>query len=55
MVCIVRKLREVEKVEKVEATASDLDKNFVKTARGSLNLLNIPQPSQLLSKQNYKT
>ena len=48
----------VEMVEvgwEVEAIASDLDKNFVKIARGSLNLLNLPQPSQLLSEQNYKT
>jgi hypothetical protein len=29
-----------EKLRKVEATASDLDKDVVKIARGSLNLLN---------------
>jgi len=34
-------LRTLREVEKVEATASNLDKDFVKIACGSLNL---PQP-----------
>jgi hypothetical protein len=40
-------LRRLREVEKVEATASDLDNVLVKIARGSLNLLNLLNLPQL--------